>query len=42
MSNTSKKEYVTPEIKVIVIESQVPLLESSPYLPGKIPVVRDE
>ncbi|WP_254899997.1 MULTISPECIES: hypothetical protein [unclassified Fibrobacter] len=42
MSNTSKKEYVTPEIKVIVIEAQVPLLESSPYLPDHISVGREE
>jgi hypothetical protein len=40
MSNTPKKEYVAPEITVVELERQIPLLESSPDFPETIPVGR--
>ena len=45
MPSTSKKDYVAPEIKVIALKQQAPLLGSSsgnsdPF-PITIPVIRD-
>ncbi|WP_256382322.1 hypothetical protein [Fibrobacter sp. UWB11] len=42
MTNSSKKDYVAPEVKVVVLEQQEPLLQSSHFdPPDTILIYRD-